>query len=94
MVYFNRKNDVVCTSNNPGNLCEVKQQGAVKVMALVGFDGEHVLPIHWFDENVTGEAYLKMLKDVIWPAVRWKKGLRVQPDRARVHTAHPSTEPA
>ena len=84
----NRKNDVVWSSNNPGNLCEVKQQGAVKVMAWVGFVGGRVLPIHWFDGSVTGDAYLKMLKDVVWPAVRGTKGLWFQQDGARVHTTN------
>ena len=49
-----------------------------------------VLPIHWFGGNVTGSTYLKMLKEVVWPAVygKIKKGLWFQKDGGRVHTAH------
>ena len=31
-------------------------------MAWVGIVNGRVLPIHWFDGNVTAEPYLKMLK--------------------------------
>ena len=31
-----RKNGVIWTTENPGNICEVKQQGTTKVMAWAG----------------------------------------------------------
>ena len=57
-------------------------------MAWVGIVNGRVLPIHWFDGNVTADAYLKMLKGVVWPAIRREKGLWFQQDWARVHTTN------
>ena len=56
--------------------------------AWVGIVGGRVLPIHRFDGNVTAEAYLSMLKDVVWPAVKRKKDLRFQTDGARVYATY------
>ena len=53
---------MVWSTDNAGNLCEVKEQAAVKVMVWVGIVNGRVLPIHWFDGNVTADPYLKMLK--------------------------------
>jgi hypothetical protein len=49
-----------------------KDQGAEKVMAWVGVVGNKVLPVHWFEEKkgVNGEAYLQLLKETVWPAIR------------------------
>ena len=55
-------------------------------MAWVGIVGGRVLPIHWFDGNVTVEASLTILKDVVWPPVIRKKDIWLQKDGARVHT--------
>ena len=68
----NRKNDVYWSETNPNNIHEVKDQGAVKIMAWVGIVDGQVLPVHWFQGSVTGQSYLDMLKNVVWPAVRGK----------------------
>ena len=82
----NRKNDVIWSGENPSNICEVKQQGATKVMAWAGIVDGRVLPIYWFHENITAKSYLKMLENHVMPAIQGKKGLWFQQDGARVHT--------
>ena len=52
------------------------------MISWVGIVGGRVLPNHWFDGNVTAEASLTMLKDVVWPAVKRKKYLWFQQERA------------
>ena len=47
--------------------------------------------IHWFESNksVTGDTYLQMLKEVVWPKVRavaTRKEYYFQQDGATVHT--------
>ena len=56
----------------PDRVRECRVQGAKKVMAWVGVVGNKVLPVHWFEEKkgVNGEAYLQLLKETVWPAVR------------------------
>ena len=82
----NRKNDVTWAVENPGNICEVKQQGATKVMAWAGIVDGRVLPIYWFHENITAKSYLNMLENHVMPTIQGKKGLWFQQDGARVHT--------
>ena len=87
----NRKNDVYWSKTNPNNIHEVKDQGAVKIMAWVGIVDGQVLPVHWFQGSVTGQSYLDMLKNVVWPAVRGsssRKEYWFQQDGARVHTTN------
>ena len=46
-------------------------------MCWVGFVGGKMLKIHWFIDtkgktvSVNGEYYLKMLKEVLWPQIRY-----------------------
>ena len=41
-----------------------------KLMAWVGLVDGKSLPVHWFHGSVNSDAYLKMLKTVMWPAVK------------------------
>lgn len=87
----NRKNDVYWSPVNPTNIKEVRDQGVSKVMAWVGIVDGQVLPITWFDGSVTGEKYLDMLENKVWPAIKGvasKNKYWFQQDGARVHTTN------
>ena len=36
----------------------------------LGWDSWRVLPITWFQASLTGQSYLEMLKNKVWPAVK------------------------
>ena len=85
------KNDVYWSPDNPSNIKEVRDQGVSKVMAWVGMVDGRVLPITWFQGSVTGQNYLEMLENKVWPAVKsvaTKKKYWFQQDGARVHTTN------
>ena len=87
----NRKNDVYWSPVNPEHQEEVRDQGASKVMAWVGFVDGKILPITWFDGSVKADTYLDMLKKKVWPAVRGsasKENYWFQQDGATVHTTN------
>ena len=47
-----------------------------------------VLPVHWFQGSVDAKAYLEMLKEVVWPAIRGRATRReywFQQDGASPH---------
>ena len=82
----NRKNEVHWSRTNPNNVYEVKDQGALKVMAWVGIVDGQVLPIHWFNSSVNGQSFLDMLEKVVWPAVKGfatKKNLLVSTGQSK-----------
>ena len=85
------KNDVYWSPDNPSNIKEVRDQGVSKVMAWVGIVDGRVLSITWFQGSVTGQNYLEMLENKVWPAVKsvaTKKKYWFQQDGARVHTTN------
>ena len=89
----NRQNTRIWAPCQPNKTNECRVQGASKVMAWVGVVGNKVLPVHWFEEKkgVNGEAYLSLLKDKVWPAVRSvanRKNLYFQQDGATPHTTN------
>ena len=51
-------NEVHWSRTNPNNVYEVKDQGALKVMAWVGIIDGQVLQIHWFNSSVNGKSYV------------------------------------
>ena len=55
---------------NPNTVVQCKKAHGAKVMAWVGMVDGKVLPVYWFEGSVDGEAYLDMLRTVVWPAVR------------------------
>ena len=64
-------------------------------MCWAGFVDGKMLKVHWFIDakgktvSVNGESYLKMLKEVLWPQIRYistRKGLWFQQDGATPHT--------
>ena len=87
----NKQNTRIWSPCQPNRMRECRVQGAKKVMAWVGVVGNKVLPIHWFEEKkgVNGEAYLHLLVEDLWPAVKStasRKSLYFMQDGASPHT--------
>ena len=61
-----------------------KEQGAKKVMCWAVVMHGKVL-LHWFEEHVTGDIYLKMLHEVLLPQLGDTSGLWFQQDGAPPH---------
>lgn len=84
----NKQNERYWASCNPEAEIECKVQGDKKVMCWAGVIQGGII-IHWFDPgtSVNGDAYLAMLRQVMWPKVQaaaddyW-----FQQDGATVHT--------
>ena len=63
----NRHNVRYWSQLNPPLLDPSKKQGCQKIMVLCGLWKAHVLGPFFFEENVTGETYLNMLKNQLMP---------------------------
>ena len=63
----NRQNVRYWSQQNPHFVDYSKQQGAQKVMVWCGLWKTHVLGPFFFDDHVTGDTYLAMLKDQLMP---------------------------
>lgn len=88
----NCKNTVCWAPQNPNKLVPCKKAHGQKVMAWVGLVDGKCLPVHWFHGSVNGEAYLEMLKTVMWPAVKaraTRQQLWFQQDGATPHVTPP-----
>ena len=72
----NRKNGVIWGPQNTRNVVPCKKAHGQKVMAWVGIIDGSVLPVHWFEGNVTSSSYLDMLKTKVWPAIRFRATIR------------------
>ena len=71
------------------------KKGQIKVMCWVGLVNGKILPIHWFKEDgqpvrVSGEKYLDLLEETVWPAVRIRTAgqLWFQQDGAPSHSTN------
>ena len=73
----NRQNEKYCALVHPHEFEKLQNRGGVKIMAWVGIVAGEILIVHWFrDENddatnVNGESYRKMLKDHVFPRLRY-----------------------
>ena len=84
----NKKNDVMWAPKDHNNVVPCKKAHGAKVMAWVGILDGRVLPVHWFQGSVDAKAYLEMLKEVVWPAIRGRATRReywFQQDGASPH---------
>ena len=91
----NRKNTVCWAPQNPNKLVPCKKAHGQKVMAWVGLVDGKCLPVHWFHGSVNSDAYLEMLKTVMWPAVKAKATRQqywFQQDGAPPHVTPPVME--
>ncbi len=72
----NRHNSCYWSSRNPHATAPVRHtsQG---VMVWCGITSTRIFGPYFFDENVTGESYLNMLQDFLWPQIR-QRGLHFQ----------------
>jgi len=86
----NRQNVRYWSQNNPHWVDLSKQQGAQKIMVWRGLWKAYVLGPFFFDNHVTGETYLTMLRDQLMPQLeRLDEGLSewFQQDGAPAHFA-------
>ncbi len=86
----NRQNLRYWSPDNPHWMDPSKQQGCQKMMVWCGLWKAHVLGPFFFDEHVTGETYLNMLRDKLMPQIeRLDEGLPdwFQQDGAPAHFA-------
>ena len=86
----NKQNERYWAPVDPVVEVECREQGGAKVMCWAGILAGRII-IHWFDPgtSVTGESYLEMLQQVVWPQVRAlvaRRQLWFQQDGATVHT--------
>lgn len=86
----NKQNERYWAPYNPHVLVDCRIQGDKKVMCWAAIVGGKVM-LHWFDResSVNGEAYLNVLKEVLWPAIRRSATARqfwFQQDGATIHT--------
>jgi transposase len=63
----NVQNTRYWSQNNPHWMTPLRQQGAQKLMVWCGLWKAHVLGPFFFDQTMTGEAYLTMLGDQLMP---------------------------
>ena len=91
----NQQNDRIWAPINPNISVASKRLHGEKIMCWAGFVNGKMLKFHWFIDakgktvSVNEESYLKMLKEVLWPQIRYistRKGLWFQQDGARPHT--------
>ena len=86
----NKQNERYWAPFDPEIETECRVQGGEKVMCWAGIVKEKLI-IHWFEEgiSVNSNTYLSMLKEVVWPKVRYavnRDQIYFQQDGARVHT--------
>ena len=94
--YFsNHQNVRIWAPSNPNISVASKRLHGEKIMFWAGFVGGKMLKIHWFIDSkgktvsVNRESCLKMLKEVLWPQIRYsvtRKEFWFQQDGARPHT--------
>ena len=97
----NRKNDGLWSKVNPHQIVETNDRNAKKVMMFVAIVDGHIPIVHAFvdedcnNQSVNGASYLKLLQDVVWPALRFKatrKGYWWQQDGAPPHCTNLAKE--
>ena len=86
----NRQNERIWAPHDPEIETNTRNQGESKVMCWAAMVDSTMI-IHWFEgsKSVTGDTYLEMLKEVVWPKVRavaTKKNYYFQQDGATVQT--------
>jgi hypothetical protein len=90
----NRQNTRIWAPFNPMEEVACRYQGDSKVMAWVALVDGKALQVQWMQDhegrnvNVSGESYLKMVRDKVWPEVRLRaRRLKwwFQQDGAPVH---------
>ena len=80
---INRHNCRYWASTNPHELIP-RSQYADGVMVWCGITPSGIIGPYFFEENVNGPSYLKMLEDYLWPRVK-HKGMYFQQDGAPAH---------
>lgn len=70
----NRKNDGVWCKENPHDLVQTNDRNGQKIMIFVAIVDGQIPIVHAFDKSqtVNGACYLEFLKEVVWPALRYK----------------------
>lgn len=81
----NRHNCCYWARSNPQVKMPVSES-RLGVMVWCGITSGGIIGPYFFDENVTAESYLAMLKDFLWPKVK-HKGMYFQQDGAPPHYA-------
>ena len=93
----NTKNDVTWAPWHPEEEVVCKYQGDSKVMAWCGLVDGKALEVRWMVDadgrpaSVTSERYLAMIREEVWPEVRFRSSRRLfwwQQDGATSHTAN------
>ena len=80
---INRHNCRYWASTNPHELLR-RSQYAEGIMVWCGITSSGIIGPYFFEENVTGISYLKMLQDYVWPQVKQKR-MYFQQDGAPAH---------
>ena len=70
----NRKNDGVWCKENPHDFVQTNDRNGQKIMIFVSIVNGQIPIVHAFDKSqtVNGACYLALLKEVVWPAFRYK----------------------
>ena len=82
---INRHNCIYWAYSNPHQTIPVSNS-CLGVMVWCGITSSGIIGPYFFDQNVTAESYLAMLKDFLWPQVKTRRML-FQQDGASAHYA-------
>ena len=73
------KNDGVWYKENPHDFVQTNDRNGQKIMIFVAIVDSQISIVHAFDKSqtVNGACYLALLKEVVWPALRYEEKLLV-----------------